>query len=1002
MRYRSLVEASALDVWSTDESGSLSEDMPRWRALTGQTREAIRGDGWLVAVHPDDRDRVRGMWESAVRRTTPYEAQYRILVDGGGTRTVLDRGIPILEDGRVVEWVGTSVDVTEQVRAEEALRDQGRAMATLHDIGRLVSSQLDLGSLVQAVTDATTELTGAEFGSFFYNVEDGAGGSYMLHTLSGVPAEAFARFPMPRNTAIFAPTFAGEGVVRLDDVTQDVRYGQNDPHFGMPKGHLPVASYLAVPVVAKTGEVHGGLFFGHSRAGVFTEQHERIVVGVAAQAAAAIDNARLYQSEQSARRHAERIAGRLARLQSITSALSQGRDSEEVASAIAAGAEAGLGAGRVAVLLVTEDGERLRLVASRGTLEGPEPGCEIDLTERLPVCDAVRQRAPVFFATAAERDAHYGGVTGVVGRTASYAAMPLILDGAPIGVLGLGWAREQALADDDRRFLHALADQCAQAFDRARLDEAERRARADLEKARERLAFLAEASRVLASSLDIEETLGGVVRLLVPEYADTCSVHLYEGEQLRMMAHAHADSEVDGIVAPTDGSGGLRVALRGPDGELGVLALAYLGSRREYGAEDVRTIQELADRASVAISNARAHQAQAELARTLQQSLLPPRLLEVPGLQIAARYHPVGDGSQAGGDFYDVFRVGQGRWGVVIGDVSGKGVNAASLTSLARYTVRAAALREPTPSAVLRLLNQTILDQDTEDRFCTVATLHVSPFPDGARVTIALGGHPQPFLLRADGRIAPFGVPGTLMGLLPDADLVDDSVDLGPGDTLVLYTDGITEPRSPDGAFGFDLLEEVLPHCVGAAADDCAGQIAQAVLDWGGGTSRDDMAVLVIRVPAEEDAAGRRDGATAAAATAPADPASTFEGRYPATRAAVVAARHELRTWLQAHAAPDELREQALLATTEATTNAVRAARTGFRVSAAWDDGQLAIDIVDDGPGFEHGFRAPDAEPDLDAEHGRGLFIVQAVAEDYSVRTSDAGTVVRLRFAASA
>jgi PAS domain S-box-containing protein len=155
---------------------------------------------------------------------------------------------------------------------------------------------LDLHQLVQNVTDAATELTGAQFGSFFYNVVDKQGGAYMLYTLSGVPREAFAHFPMPRATDLFGPTFRGEGNVRIADVRHDPRYGRNSPYYGMPEGHLPVTSYLAVPVVSRSGEVLGGLFFGHPAAEVFTERHERIVEGLAAQTAVAMDNARLFEA----------------------------------------------------------------------------------------------------------------------------------------------------------------------------------------------------------------------------------------------------------------------------------------------------------------------------------------------------------------------------------------------------------------------------------------------------------------------------------------------------------------------------------------------------------------------------------------------------------------------------------------------------------------------------------------------------------------------------------
>lgn len=151
--------------------------------------------------------------------------------------------------------------------AEEKLKEQTEVLETINRIGRLLSAELDQQKLVQAVTDAATELCGAQFGSFFYNVYDQQGGSYMLYTLSGVPREAFERFPMPRATHLFGPTFRGEGTIRIDNVKKDPRYGGYAPHHGMPPGHLPVTSYLAVSVTSRSGEVLGGLFFGHSEEG---------------------------------------------------------------------------------------------------------------------------------------------------------------------------------------------------------------------------------------------------------------------------------------------------------------------------------------------------------------------------------------------------------------------------------------------------------------------------------------------------------------------------------------------------------------------------------------------------------------------------------------------------------------------------------------------------------------------------------------------------------------
>ncbi len=197
-------------------------------------------------------------------------------------------------------------DITDAKAADRErvrLLEENAAITTaLNEVGAIVASDLDRDKVVQAVTDAATELTAAEFGAFFYNVVNEAGESYTLYTISGVPREAFSKFPMPRNTEVFEPTFKGTGVVRSGDITKDPRYGHNPPHHGMPPGHLPVRSYLAVPVKGRSGSVIGGLFFGHSAADRFTDVHERLAVGISSWASVALENARMYAAAQEASR----------------------------------------------------------------------------------------------------------------------------------------------------------------------------------------------------------------------------------------------------------------------------------------------------------------------------------------------------------------------------------------------------------------------------------------------------------------------------------------------------------------------------------------------------------------------------------------------------------------------------------------------------------------------------------------------------------------------------
>lgn len=192
-------------------------------------------------------------------------------------------------------------------RAVAGLRAEAAVIDALQHVGRRLTAQLDIDRLVQEATDAATTAVGAAFGAFFYNLVNQFGESYTLYTLSGVPREAFSRFPMPRNTQVFAPTFDGEGTVRCDDITADRRFGHNAPYHGMPEGHLPVRSHLAVSVISPTtGEVLGGFFFGHPEPGRFTARHEYLAEGIAGYAAIALDNARLYERERNFTRELSR------------------------------------------------------------------------------------------------------------------------------------------------------------------------------------------------------------------------------------------------------------------------------------------------------------------------------------------------------------------------------------------------------------------------------------------------------------------------------------------------------------------------------------------------------------------------------------------------------------------------------------------------------------------------------------------------------------------------
>jgi sigma-B regulation protein RsbU (phosphoserine phosphatase) len=277
--------------------------------------------------------------------------------------------------------------------------------------------------------------------------------------------------------------------------------------------------------------------------------------------------------------------------------------------------------------------------------------------------------------------------------------------------------------------------------------------------------------------------------------------------------------------------------VRARDGEPAVIRIAIFDAtvRRRYEQELLHAKRRAEE------SEARAR----SLAATLQQTLVPPQLPHIPGLTIAAAYRSAIRGEEIGGDFYDVFQIGEGDWVVALGDVSGKGVDAAVLTSLVRYTLRAVTVRVTSPAAALRALNEVLLRHETQ-RFCTAVLMRLRLVPGAWQVTLSLGGHPQPLRLTADGGVGPVGQAGTLVGLLADVQFVDDQFELEPGTTLLLYTDGVPEARADGHFYGDDRLREVAAEHVGAP-QALVDALLQDVLDFQLGRPRDDIALMALQ-----------------------------------------------------------------------------------------------------------------------------------------------------------
>jgi serine phosphatase RsbU (regulator of sigma subunit) len=278
--------------------------------------------------------------------------------------------------------------------------------------------------------------------------------------------------------------------------------------------------------------------------------------------------------------------------------------------------------------------------------------------------------------------------------------------------------------------------------------------------------------------------------------------------------------------------------MRSADRTLGVIVFVSSGRGRRYDQHDLEVAEELGRRAAVAVDHARTHDERSHVAQTLQRSLLPPETPTIPGFEVATRYRPALH--EIAGDFYDVFPMGEGEWAVLIGDVCGKGAPAAAVTAAARYTVHAAAIEHRDPVAILSVLNEALLRQELDGRFCSLLFAAVRPDAEGAEVTMATGGHPPPFVLREDGTVEPVRARGTLLGVVAEPTIGQDAIRLRAGDAVILYTDGLTDGGGvdPDG------IASELKRLAGLSAEGIA-EAAESLAATEG--LRDDLAILVLR-----------------------------------------------------------------------------------------------------------------------------------------------------------
>ncbi|KPC63393.1 hypothetical protein ADL29_15870 [Streptomyces chattanoogensis] len=484
----------------------------------------------------------------------------------------------------------------------------------------------------------------------------------------------------------------------------------------------------------------------------------------------------------------------------------------------------------------------------------------------------------------------------------SVVTVPLKVEGRLTGSLGVAAEGPGRYTNEEALRLQFAADRIALAVERARLTELEKLRRGSL-------SFLVEASDLLAGTLDRDQTLALMAQMTVPTLATWCAVYTVADQasepELSYVLHEDED-RIDGLktllmkvdppepvptpgarvwTAPGDAAhdAALRTSMRslglgnaarpstGPGATLAtasavggetvvlplvarnrVIGMLTLGKPTEehFRQEILELAEDLSRRAALALDNARLYSERTAISQSLQRSLLPPELPDIPGVEAEVIYRAAGEGNEVGGDFYDLFPIRDGAYGFAIGDVCGTGPEAAAVTGLARHALRLLAREGFGGPAVLERLNAAILDEGARSRFLTLLYGELWPQPDGsALLKVVCAGHPLPLRLRQDGTVEPAAEPQPLLGVMDDLELYEQTVTLDPGDVLLCVTDGVTERREGTRMLGDDGLTDVLTTCTGLTAGAVAARVLRAVERFAAEPASDDMAILALRVP---------------------------------------------------------------------------------------------------------------------------------------------------------
>jgi GAF domain-containing protein len=936
------------------------------------------------------------------------------LVGSRTDRTFGDADIQLLSEGaeRAAWAVQNGLLLAAERDARETAASVSERLVRLQAMSEELLTDLTVDSVVTTVVERGLSLIGAFAGSVWRL--DPEGGGLVLRGVIGYPAEVVQRWqvlPLDSDTPAAEAALTGHRVVLTSVAERDARY----PSL---RGRGSVGeAFVAVPLIVQN-ETIGVLGLGFVNGRELDHEGLAFIDAAAVQCAAAMHRALVVEAQQRSLAEARQYAARLASLQRLTAALADARDPHATFGVIVEELTRSVDAAMVALCALDDEAGVMRIVASHGLApEVVDTFGEFPFRAGLPATDALLGHQPVLVHDVAELRARYPVLEHYGPEGRAWAALPLVIGDHAVGALALALPAPQPFPPEDVEYLVALADQCGHALERARLLDVEAANRARLE-------VLAEAGRIFTAPLDVQLTSLQFCRLVVGRIGDAVSVHLrepdgtytvaaiehidpeqaaaaaqiadqlpswvidvYDGilESGESVLFSHigvedslstvADPQLRAVLAKAPATSSITLPLIAGGHALGVLSVTTVAGGSAPLVPAVREqLEELAGRLALAIDGARLLRQQTEIAHTLQRSLLPASLPQVPGAEVAVRYLPGAEGVDVGGDFYDVIPLPSGRVGLVVGDVMGRGIRAAAVMGQLRAAVRSYSLEGHSPAALLTRLDRLV---GTLEEGLLVTALYAEWDPGRGLALCSLAGHLPPLLRLPGGEPSYVEIdPGVPLGV-GEQSYVEIEVDLPPGALLLAYTDGLVEGPDLPVEEGMQRLAAAVASA-GDAMDACEFALAELRPRAANRRYDDDTALLALVTRAPGNVAPPETAEGERSFDLPADPTSPARAR-----AAVL---DVLTEW-----GLDQLADSAVLLVSEVVTNGVRHAGTGLRLTLSRPAAErVRIAVTDWAPGVGVQIRQATRE----AEGGRGLFLVDHLSDGWGSVADDARKTV--------